>query len=221
MSARTHVRARRTTAAALFLTLASAGLAGCGGNDNTSSGTPAAEHTAPNGDVHNDADIEFATEMIPHHADALVMVDMTQGRDLSPEFAQLTEDIREAQAPEIELMADWLTDWGEEVPETSRDHVNSHMGDGNGDGDDDSGMGDGMGDGMGMDPDDLAELRDSGASMFESMWMRMMIEHHEGAIEMAEDEQADGLFPDAIALAESIEASQTAEIELMEELIDR
>jgi uncharacterized protein (DUF305 family) len=218
MSARTYVRARRTTAAALFLTLTTAGLAGCGGDD-ASSGTPAAEHTAANGDVHNDADIEFATEMIPHHADALVMVDMTQGRDLSPEFAQLTEDIRDAQAPEIEMMADWLTDWGKEVPETSRDHVNSHMGD---DGDDDGmGMGDGFGDGMGMDPDDLDELRDSGAGMFESMWMRMMIEHHEGAIEMAETEQADGLFPDAIALAESIESSQTAEIELMEELIDR
>lgn len=210
MSARTHVRARRATAAALFLTLTGAGLAGCG-EDDASGGTPAAEHTAANGDVYNDADVEFATEMIPHHADALVMVDMTQGRRLSPEFARLTEDIREAQAPEIEMMADWLTDWGEEVPETSRDHVNSHMGDGD--------MG--MGDGMGMDPDDLAELRDSGANMFETMWMQMMIEHHEGAIEMAETEQADGLFPDAIALAESIEESQTAEIELMEELIDR
>ncbi|WP_416956811.1 DUF305 domain-containing protein [Nocardioides sp. T5] len=210
MSARTP--ARRATAAALFLTLTTAGLAGCGGDD-ASGGTPAAEHTAANGDVHNDADIGFATEMIPHHADALVMVDMTQGRDLSPEFARLTEDIRDAQAPEIEMMADWLTDWGEEVPETSRDHVNSHMGADDGD------MG--MGDGMEMDPDDLAELRDSGAGMFESMWMRMMIEHHEGAIEMAETEQADGLFPDAIALAESIESSQTAEIELMEELIDR
>ena len=214
MSARTH--ARRTTAAALFLTLTTAGLAGCGGDD-ASGGTPAAEHTAANGDVYNDADVEFATEMIPHHADALVMVDMTQGRRLSPEFAQLTEDIREAQAPEIELMADWLTDWGEEVPETSRDHVNSHMGDGMGDGDGDMGMGDGMG----MDPDDLAELRDSGASMFETMWMRMMIEHHEGAIEMARTEQDDGVFPAAIDLAESIETSQTAEIELMEELIDR
>lgn len=210
MSARTHARARRATAAALFLTLTGAGLAGCG-EDDASGGTPAAEHTAANGDVYNDADVEFATEMIPHHADALVMVDMTQGRRLSPEFARLTEDIREAQAPEIEMMADWLTDWGEEVPETSRDHVNSHMGDGD--------MG--MGDGMGMDPDDLAELRDSGANMFETMWMQMMIEHHEGAIEMAETEQAEGLFPDAIALAESIEESQTAEIELMEELIDR
>lgn len=215
MSARTLARARRATAAALFLTLTGAGLAGCG-EDAASSGTPAAEHTAANGDVYNDADVEFATEMIPHHADALVMVDMTQGRELSPEFARLTEDIREAQAPEIEMMADWLTAWGEEVPETSRDHVNSHMGHGDGMGDPDD-----MGDGMGMDPDDLADLEDSSASMFESMWMRMMIEHHEGAIEMARTEQDEGVFPDAIDLAESIETSQTAEIELMEQMLDR
>jgi uncharacterized protein (DUF305 family) len=38
-----------------------------------------------------------------------------------------------------------------------------------------------------------------------------MIEHHEGAIEMAKTEQRDGLSIDAIELAESIESSQTAE----------
>ena len=29
---------------------------------------------------------------------------------------------------------------------------------------------------------------------FEDMWLEMMIEHHEGAIQMAKDEQADGVF---------------------------
>lgn len=210
MSTRTAARARRATAAALLLTLATATLAACG--DDTSGDAPAAERTAANGDVHNDADVEFATEMIRHHADALVMVDMTQGRDLSPELARLTEDIRAAQAPEIESMVDWLTAWGEEVPETSRDHVNSHMGS-HGD-DEGSGM-----DGMGMDPDDLAMLEDAEGSAFESMWLEMMIEHHEGAVEMAEAQQEDGLFADAVALAESIESSQGSEIELMEDML--
>lgn len=217
MSARTPARARRATAAALLLTLATATLTACG--DDTAGDAPAAERTAANGDVHNDADVEFATQMIPHHADALVMVDMTQGRDLSPELARLTEDIRAAQAPEIESMVDWLTAWGEDVPETSRDHVNSHGGshgedDGDGTGMDGTGM-----DGMGMDPDDLAMLEDAQGSAFESMWLEMMIEHHEGAVEMAEAEQEDGLFADAVALAESIESGQSAEIELMEELL--
>jgi uncharacterized protein (DUF305 family) len=213
MSARTAARARRATAAALLLTLATATLTACG--DDTAGDAPAAERTAANGDVHNDADVEFASEMIPHHADALVMVDMTQGRDLSPELARLTEDIRAAQAPEIETMVDWLTAWGEDVPETSRDHVNSHGGShGEDDGDDGMGM-----NGMGMDPDDLAMLEEAQGSAFESMWLEIMIEHHEGAVEMAEAEQEDGLFADAVALAESIESSQAEEIELMEELL--
>jgi uncharacterized protein (DUF305 family) len=48
----------------------------------------------------------------------------------------------------------------------------------------------------------------------------MMIEHHEGAIEMAQSELADGQNPDAIALAEKIEADQTAEIHEIEDLLD-
>ena len=211
MSAHRTMRARLATAAALPLLLATT-LAACG--DDTTDERPAAVRTASNGDRFNDADVSFATEMIAHHADALVMVDMTQGRELSPEMTDLTEDIRAAQAPEIEQMADWLTAWGEDVPETSRDHVNSHdMGDMS----DDTGGGTGMG----MDPDDLAALEDASGTAFEQMWLQMMVEHHEGAIEMAQDEQADGLADDAVALAESIESSQTAEIDRMEELLDQ
>ena len=204
MSTRRSTRARRATAAVLIVALAPA-LSAC--SDDAPADTASAKHTAANGDTYNDADVAFATEMIPHHADALVMVDMTQGRDLSPELAQLTEDIRAAQAPEIERMVDWLTAWKIEVPETSRDHVNSHD------------MGD-MGD-MGMDADDMSMLEAADSTAFETMWLEMMIDHHEGAIEMAEEEKANGLFPDARALAESIETSQTAEIELMEEMLDR
>ena len=213
MSAPSTTRARRAAAAALVIALVPA-LAACGGDD---AAEPAAEQTAANGDVYNDADVEFATEMIPHHADALVMVDMTQGRDLSPELASLTEDIRAAQAPEIETMVDWLTAWGEEVPETSRDHVNSHGGSHGGDGDD--GMD--MGTDMGMDPDDLSMLEGADGAAFEEMWLEMMIEHHEGAIEMAAAQQQEGTFGDALTLAESIEESQTAQIERMQDLLDR
>ncbi|MCF6379928.1 DUF305 domain-containing protein [Nocardioides KLBMP 9356] len=204
MSARTT---RYSRALALTFALAVAtGLSACGTDDRSSEGAPAAERTAANGDVHNDADVEFATEMIPHHADALVMVDMTQGRDLSPDFAALAEEVLATQAPEIETMADWLSAWGEEVPETSRDHVNSHD------------MG-GMDDGTGMDPDDMAALEDADGAAFEQTWLRMMIAHHEGAIEMAQVEQRDGTFEDAVELAESIESGQAEEIAAMEDML--
>jgi uncharacterized protein (DUF305 family) len=166
-------------------------LTACGGDEE-----PAAE---PTGD-HNAADVTFASEMIQHHAQALVMVDLTVGRELDPEFQQLTEAIREAQAPEIEVMADWLVGWGEEVPATDRDHVNAEHGD-----EDTHG--------------DLTELEAAQGDEFRSLWLEQMIEHHEGAIAMAETEKADGAYPAAVDLAEAIIEAQSAEIEKMRKLL--
>ncbi|MBA3368264.1 MAG: DUF305 domain-containing protein, partial [Geodermatophilaceae bacterium] len=46
-----------------------------------------------------------------------------------------------------------------------------------------------------------------------------MIDHHTGAIQMAQTEQQDGASADAIALAEEIERAQTEEIDRMRELL--
>lgn len=54
---------------------------------------------------------------------------------------------------------------------------------------------------------------------FDQMLLTMMVEHHNGAIEMARTEQAGGLYPDAVALAQEIETAQTEEIATMQELI--
>ena len=51
------------------------------------------------------------------------------------------------------------------------------------------------------------------------MWLRMMIVHHEGAIEMSEVEQDEGEYGPALELADRIIDSQSAEIELMEEML--
>jgi uncharacterized protein (DUF305 family) len=184
--------------------------------DEWSDGEPAGGHamesrTAPNGDVYNDADVAFAQQMIPHHAQAIEMVDLTRGRDLSPEVEQLASQILEAQTPEIETMTGWLTDWDEEVPATSRDHANAH---GEGDGEDMGGEMPGM-----MTDEEMAELESASDAEFEDLWLTMMVEHHEGAIEMARTEQEDGEFADAVAMAEDIEAGQTAEVDRMQGLL--
>ena len=205
--------AKKLAAAATAATLL-IGLTACGNDGSTSDAQ--AEQTAPNGDVFNDADVSFSTDMIPHHAQALVMVDMARGRDLSPATQQLTADIQAAQGPEIEQMVGWLNDWGKPVPETMRDHVNAedHGMSGYDMGDDSSGM-----PGM-MTDEEMEHLKAAQGQDFETMWLEMMIEHHEGAIEMARDERADGVFQPATDLAESIETSQQTEIELMNELLD-
>ena len=120
--------------------------------------------------------------------------------------------------PEIETMADWLTQWGEDVPETMRDHVNSghDMGDMSDNMDD---MGDDDMPGM-MTSEDMDALENASDAEFQDMWLEMMIEHHEGAIEMAETEQGDGQFKDAVDLAGQIIDAQQQEIDIMRGLLD-
>lgn len=164
----------------------------------------------------NDADVTFATEMIQHHAGALSMVDMTAGRNLDPEVQALAEDIRLAQTPEIETMSDWLQEWGEPIPETVRDHANAH-----GDhGDDDTGSDTGSDMPGMMSTEEMAELENASDAEFEDAWLRAMIVHHQGAIEMAKTEQAEGENSDAIALAKKIASDQEAEIEKLEQMLD-
>jgi len=189
-------------------------LSACGNDDGGSDTTTQVSTTE-----HNDADVAFATDMMQHHAQALVMVDMTMNRDLDPEVQQLAEDIRAAQGPEIETFTDWLTDWDEEIPETMRDHGNAghDMGDRGDMGDAMEGMDTDM-PGM-MSADDMNSLNSAPDTDFQTMWLEMMIEHHEGAVEMAQAETEDGQYKPAIDLAENIASSQTAEIETMNSLL--
>ena len=206
---------RRSTlgAALLALTLLAGGtLAGCGVPDGAAQAPSAAASTARNGDVVNPADVTFAEAMIPHHAQALVMTDMTRGRRLDPGVARVMEAISAAQAPEIQTMSGWLTSWGEPVPETARDHANAHARDT---------MSAMSGDMPGMmsaaSLDQLDSLR---GREFQLRLLTMMIEHHRGAVTMAETEIADGLYAPAVDLAHDVVTTQTAEIDRMGELRD-
>ncbi len=109
-------------------------------------------------------------------------------------------------------MTGWLESWGEDVPDLN---AMSHMMMGHGDDDDYNDM-----PGM-MDADQMQQMSGmmGNGIAFDRMWVLMMIEHHEGAIEMAQDQQANGQSEDAIALAESIEESQTAEIAEMKQML--
>jgi uncharacterized protein (DUF305 family) len=192
-----HTRTLAAAAATLTLTLA-----GC-----TSSGS------ASDGKGNNDADVDFAGDMIQHHAQALEMVDLTLGRELDPEVADLSEQIRAAQAPEIEKMADWLEEWDEPVPPTSRDHANAHAEEHGESMEMDSDM-----PGM-MSADEMAALEDASDKEFQDMWLEMMVDHHEGAVEMAENEVEDGENAKAVSLAEDIIGAQEKEIATMKDLL--
>jgi len=204
-------RARQRAIAILTAVALGFGLAACGEDSDDSTGSPSDLHTAADGIVYNDADIEFATDMIPHHAQAVAMVTLSDGRQLDPAVQQLAGQIRDAQVPEVETMVDWLTSWGEEVPETSLDHSNAGH-----DMDMESNDMPGM-----MSDEDMNALENASDEEFQAMWLEMMIEHHRGAIEMAETEAAEGRYPDAVSMARSIKSSQEAEIGRIEQLLGR
>lgn len=193
------------------VTLALSLTAACGGDE---------ESAAPqelSATEHNDADVEFASDMIQHHAQAMAMADLTIDRPIDAEVEELAEGIRAAQGPEIETMVDWLTEWDEEIPETINDHVNA--------GHDHGELSERMdevdhGDMPGMlTADDLVELEDASDAEFQDLWLELMIEHHAGAVEMAKTQQGDGRYRPAVELAETIASSQAAEIDAMEGLL--
>jgi uncharacterized protein (DUF305 family) len=187
-------------AAALTVTL----LAGCG--DQTG-------ESAPVDATHNDADVTFAQTMIPHHAQALEMVEMAQDRDLPPEIEELASQIEEAQEPEIETLSGWLESWDQEVPEVEGKSAEemAEMEDMTG-AEDAAGM---------MSEMSMRQLRNAPDTAFKDVWLSLMIAHHEGAVRMAETEIAEGQNADAVTLAEEIVTTQGAEIAVMESLIGR
>ena len=201
MSSRRLVRAAAPVAAAALLVLA-----GCGADD-------ASTTTTASGGDHNAADVTFAQDMIPHHQQALVMSDVAIEGASTKELQQLAERIQDAQAPEIDEMTGWLESWDEEVPDLD---AMDHMMMGHGDDDDDNDM-----PGM-MDADQMQQMTSmmGDGLTFDRMWVLMMIEHHEGAIEMAQDEMGDGQSADAIALAGDIVTAQKAEIDVMQQMLD-
>ena len=185
----------RKTLIAAFLATSLLSLGACGNDDDSDASVG-----------HNDADVTFAQQMIPHHQAAIEMAELAETRAESQEVKDLAADIEAAQGPEIETIAGWLESWGEDVPDDSM----SGMEHGDMSSDDMPGM---------MSEDDMADLEAASGAEFDQMFLTMMIEHHEGAIEMAKTEQADGKNPDAIALAEKIEKAQTAEIAKMKSML--
>ena len=150
----------------------------------------------------NQADIMFAQMMIPHHEQAIEMSDLILAKDgVDPEVVELAEEITAAQGPEIEQMESWLDEWG----------APSMM--------DADGMGGAVGMGGMLTDEELDELAAADGTTGTTLFLEGMIEHHEGAIDMAEQHQEDGESEEALALSASIIDTQEAEIERMQELL--
>ncbi|MGW3316059.1 DUF305 domain-containing protein [Streptomyces fungicidicus] len=208
-STRTLIRraALGTTAVAAALVLAA-----CGSDNGSDSGsgtqTSASAGAEDTAGAHNDQDVSFAQGMIPHHQQAIQMSKMAASQASSTEVKDLAARIEKAQDLEIETMSGWLESWGEDVPSSmpGMDH-GGHSGSS-----DMPGM---------MDTEDMDELMKASGKGFDTMFLTMMVEHHEGAVEMATTEKDKGQYGPAKKLAGDIITAQNAEIEEMNKLLGK
>jgi uncharacterized protein (DUF305 family) len=148
--------------------------------------------------AHNGEDVMFAQHMIPHHSQAVEMSDILLAKqDVDPRVRELAEEIKAAQAPEIEQMQGWLNDWGN-PPMPAMDH--------------------GSMEGM-VAPADIEKLRSASGTEAAKLFLNQMIGHHEGAITMAQNEIDGGQHEPAITMARAIIDSQQREIDEMKQIL--
>jgi uncharacterized protein (DUF305 family) len=148
--------------------------------------------------AHNDADVTFAQQMIPHHTQAIEMSDTLLAKQgIDPRVTELANQIKAAQGPEIQQMQGWLTQWGTApMPSMS----------GHGDMSGTSGM---------MSEQDMTALKGAKGVDAGKLFLTQMISHHEGAITMAQAEIKDGQYPAAVEMARAIVTAQQREIDTM------
>lgn len=138
--------------------------------------------------------------MVMHHQGAIVSAEMMIADSKRPELRDLARRIIEGQQRQIDEMRGWRAQW--------------------------YGLADDPGGGMDGMAEMMGSVRAGGMmgggmrdDMSERMFLRMMIPHHQLAIDMAEDALARAEHEPLKALAREIVAGQSAEIAEMEQYL--
>jgi uncharacterized protein (DUF305 family) len=149
-------------------------------------------------------DLQFIDQMIPHHEGALMSSEHMISNSKRPEMRQLYENIQKSQSEQIEQMQEWREEWyGDAAGQLSE-----MMGDGQ----TGSMMGNGMMDGsmQGM----------MGGNALDAMFLKMMIPHHQMAVDMSNEALSKAEHPELRDLAQKIRDEQSSETELMQGYLD-
>jgi uncharacterized protein (DUF305 family) len=202
----------RASLVRLCLALVSASAAGCASAPPKAA---SAIHQTPPGlgqFPYSDADVEFMSGMIPHHAQAVIMAGWAPTHGARQDVAILCERILVGQRDEIAMMQQWLGDRGLEVPDATSTRHKMKM----------NGMEHEMlMPGM-MSDEQMAALDKARGAEFDRLFLEGMIRHHQGAIDMV-----DVLFKSYGAaqdetiykFASDVYADQSIEIDRMHEML--
>ena len=143
-------------------------------------------------------DLQFIDQMIPHHEGALMSSEHMISNSKRPEMRQLYENIQKSQSEQIEQMQEWRKEWYPDAEQPS-----GMMGDGQ----TGSMMGTGM---MGGSMQGMM-----GGNALDIMFLKMMIPHHQMAVDMSDEALSKAEHPELRDLAQNIRDEQYSEIELM------
>ena len=164
---------------------------------------------------YSDADIEFMSGMIPHHAQAVVMAGWAPTRGASKEVQILCERMVVAQRDEIALMQQWLRERGLPVPDAASTRHRMKM---------PNGMEhDMLMPGM-LSDEEMAALDKARGPEFDRLFLEGMIRHHQGAVDMVDKLfKTYGAAQDetVFRFATDVHADQNIEINVMKDLLDR
>jgi uncharacterized protein (DUF305 family) len=163
--------------------------------------------------AYSNADIDFMTGMIPHHAQAVVMAGWARSHGASPDIAILCERMVVGQQDEIRSMQQWLSDRGLPVPDATSTRMKMKM----------NGIQhDMLMPGM-LTDEEMDELDKSRGVEFDRLFLLGMFKHHLGAIEMVNDllkaygaAQDDAIYK----FASDVHADQSIEIEVMQRMLE-
>ncbi len=159
--------------------------------------------TIPKGAIYTEADVHFMQGMIAHHAQAIYMSNMAEGHGGNAHLLKFAAKIAQGQTAEIHLMQDWLHRNGQSAPDTSSWRTMQMPG-------------------M-LTAQQLKDLDGSKGADFDREFLNLMIQHHEGALQMVSDLFASplaGQDVDVSVFANDVETVQTAEINTMHGMLD-
>ena len=124
-----------------------------------------------------EADVDFLQGMIIHHEQAIVMSEMADERTNNKSIIDLAKRIDVSQKDEINFMESWLKDRDEFKQEEHKDSHDHHS--------------HGMHSHVNMvgmaSPKQLNDLSNSDSTNFDRLFLKLMISHHDGALEMVEE----------------------------------
>jgi uncharacterized protein (DUF305 family) len=163
---------------------------------------------------YSDADVEFMSGMIPHHAQAVIMAGWAPTHGARHDVAVLCERIVVGQRDEIHMMQGWLRDRGLAVPDEHSTRMHMKMA---------GGMEhDMLMPGM-LTDEEMAALDKSRGPEFDRLFLEGMIRHHQGAIDMVDVLlKSYGGAQDEIVFkfSNDVYADQNIEIDRMKQMLE-